>query len=204
MKRAEMAGAIFEVLGGILSATEFRLKKSEDGFARKISGGKQVLGVPLWDYHPDFEFSLNICIRLDAVEATFHRFSGSPANYHRMSFTMIARLEQFTGGPPRYKVRSVEDAAYVGQLLSSDIRDKIVTFFRENETVTDLDRTVNIEHPGIDVTQNPSGAMHAIILARLAGNKGFEKLVSKHQAEMQLAPGAQHPFNHLVDYLRML
>ena len=112
MKRAEMAGAIFEVLGGILSATEFRLKKSEDGFARKISGGKQVLGVPLWDYHPDFEFSLNICIRLDAVEATFHRFSGSPANYHRMSFTMTARLEQFTGNPPRYKVRSVEDAAY--------------------------------------------------------------------------------------------
>ena len=56
-----------------------------------------MLGLPLWDYNPTFEFSLNICIRLDAVEDVFHHFSGSPPKYHSMSFTTMTRLEYFTG-----------------------------------------------------------------------------------------------------------
>ena len=75
MKKREVAELIYEMLAGILSGTEFRLTKSDAGFMRKIPKGRQMLGVPLWDYEPEFEFSLNICIRLDAVEEIFHRFS---------------------------------------------------------------------------------------------------------------------------------
>src|SRR5262245_42883866 len=118
MKKQEMANLIFEVLGGTLSGTDFRLKKSEDGFVRKIPGGRQMLGLPLWDYNPEFEFSLNICIRLDAVEEVFHRFSGSQPKYHGMSFTTITRLEYFTGGSGRYRVTSAGDVASAGTILS--------------------------------------------------------------------------------------
>jgi hypothetical protein len=204
MKKQEMKNLLFEMLGGILSTTEFRLKKSEDAFVGKIPHGRQMLGLPLWDYNPEFEFSLNICIRLDAVEEIFHRFSGSPALYHSMSVTTITRLEHFTGGPAKYKVKTAGDVTSVGSILLPAIQEKILPFFHEHKDVQALDRAVNCEHPGIDITQNPSGAMHAVILARLAGNKDFERLVVKHRTDMQLAAEVPHPFNRLVEYLKSL
>jgi hypothetical protein len=202
MKKQEMADLIFQMLGGVLSETDFRLKKSEDGFVRKISGGRQMLGLPLWDYNPEFEFSLNICIRLDAVEQVFHQFSGSPPKYHPMSFTTITRLEHFTGGPGKYKVSTAGDVTSVGGALSGVIRDKIIPFFNEHKDVQALDRGVNRLQPGIDITQNPSGAMHAVILAHMAGNTDFDHLVTKLRNDMQLAPDVPHAFNRLVEYLK--
>jgi hypothetical protein len=202
MKKQEMKNLLFEMLNGILTGTDFRLKKSEDGFVRRIAGGRQMLGLPLLDYNPEFEFSLNICVRLDAVEEVFHQFSGSSPRYHSMSDTTITRLEHFTGGSARYKVTTAADVASVGGVLSSIIRDKIVPFFNEHQDVEALDRDVNCQQPGIDITQNPSGAMHAVILACLAGNKDFERVVAKHQTDMELAPEVTHPFNRLVEYLK--
>ncbi len=202
MKKQEMKNLLFEMLGSILSATEFRLKKSEDAFVRKIPNGRQMLGLPLLDYNPEFEFSLNICIRLDAVEELFHKFSGSPPKYHSMSDTTITRLEHFTGGPAKYKVTTAGDVASAGGILASAIRDKIIPFLNEHKDAKALDRAVNCERPGIDITQNPSGAMHAVILAHLAGNKDFDRLVAKHRTDMQLAPEVAHAFNRLVEYLK--
>jgi hypothetical protein len=201
MKKQEMKNLLFEMLSGILVGTDFRLKKSDDAFVRKITGGRQMLGLPLLDYNPEFEFSLTICIRLDAVEEIFHQFSGSPPKYHSMSNTTITRLEHFTGGSGRYKVTTAADVASVGGVLSSVIRDKIIPFFNEHQHVQALNRAVNCQQPGIDITQNPSGAMHSVILARLAGNKDFERVVAKHQTDMDLAPEVAHPFNRLVEYL---
>ncbi len=103
MKKQEMKNLLFEMLGAAVSGTEFRLKRSDDAFLRKIPGGRQMLGLPLWDYNPEFEFSLNIGIRLDAVEDIFHRFSGSPsAKYQAMSYTTLTPLERFTDGQSKY------------------------------------------------------------------------------------------------------
>src|SRR4051812_18988835 len=129
MKKQEMASVIFETLGGVLAGTDFRLKKSEEGFVRKIAGGRQMLGLPLWDYQPEFEFSLNVCVRLEAVEEVFHQFSGAPPKYHTMSFTTISRLEQFTTGPARYRVTTAEDVASAGAALAAVIHKRILPFF---------------------------------------------------------------------------
>ncbi len=204
MKKQEMARLIFEMLSGTLSGTDFRLKKSEDGFVRKLPGGRQVLGIPLWDYNPEFEFSLNICIRLDAAEEVFHQFSGSLPKYHAKSFTTITRLEHFTGGLGRYKVTAAGDIASAGSVLAGVIREKIIPFFNEYQDAQALDRAVNCQRPGIDITQNPSGAMHAVILARLVENKDFERIIARHRTDMQLAPEVAHPFNRLVEYLMTL
>lgn len=202
MKKHEMKNLLFEMLGGILSGTDFRLKKSEDAFVRKIPGGRQMLGIPLLDYNPEFEFSLSICIRLDAVEEIFHQFSGSPPKFHSMSDTTITRLDYFTGGPGKYKVTTAGDVTFVGAILPSAIRENIMPFFNEYNNVQALDRGVNCLRPGIDITQNPSGAMHAVIVAHLAGNTDFDRLVAKHRTDMQLSPGVPHPFNGLVEFLK--
>jgi hypothetical protein len=163
-----------------------------------------MLGLPLLDYNPEYQFSLNVCIRLDAAEEIFHQFSGSPPKYHSMSETTITGLEYFTGRPAMstYNVSTADDVASAGRVLSVVIRDKIIPFFNEYQDLSAVDRAVNCQQPGIDKTQNPSGAMHAVILARLAGNKDFERVVDKHRTDMQLPREAAHPFNRLVEYLR--
>jgi hypothetical protein len=202
MKKQEVANLITRMLSEALTGTDFRIKTGDDGFVKRIAGGRQVLGIPLWDYNPDFEFSLNICVRLDAVEEVFHQFSDSPPKYHSMSFTTITRLEHFTGSSGKYKVKTAADVASAGGILSSVIRDRIIPFFNEHQDVQALDRAVNRQLPGIDITQNPSGAMHAVILARLAGNGDFERVVAQHQTDMQLTPEMTHPFNRLFKYLK--
>ena len=143
MTKQEMKNLIFEMLDGILSGTDFRVKKSEDCFVKKIPGGRQMVGLPLWDYRPEFQFSLNICIRLYAVEEVFHQFSGS--RNHSSSFTTMTRLEYFAGARAKYKVTTAEDVTSAGIGLASVIRDKIIPFFDENKDVKALDRTVNFE-----------------------------------------------------------
>jgi hypothetical protein len=101
----------------------------KNGLYPKIIGGRQMLGLPLWDYSPEFEFSLNICIRLDVVEEIFHEFSGSPSKYHSMSFTTMTTLQYFTGGPAKYKVTTEDDVASAGEILSGVVRVKIIPFF---------------------------------------------------------------------------
>lgn len=202
MKKQEVKNLLFDMLSGILTGTDFRLKKSEDRFVRTIDGGWQDIGLPLWDYNPEFEFSLNMCIRLNAAEDIFNMFSGVAPRHQSSTPTTITRLEHFTVGSGRYKVTMAMDIVSVGDILFNVVREKIIPFFNEHQDVQSLDRAVNCQQPGIDITQNPSGAMHSVILAHLSGNKDFERIVAKHQTDMQLAPEVAHPFNRLVDYLK--
>jgi hypothetical protein len=202
MKKQEMKNLLFGMLGKVLEGTEFRLKKSEDRFVRRIDNGWQDIGLPLWDYNPDFEFSLNMCIRLNSVEDIFNLFSGVAPKYHSTTPTTITRLEHFTRGPARYKVATAADVAAAGGVLSNLIRDRIIPFLDAHKDVQALDRALNCEQSGMDIAQNPSGAMHAVILAHLAGNKDFERVVAKHQTDMRLDPETPHVFNRLVEYLK--
>ena len=202
MIKDEMADVISGMLATILTSTDFRLKKSDDTFVRKLPYGKQILGIPLWDYSPAYVFSLNICMRLDAVEEIFHRFSGAPAKYHSMSYTSIIRLSHFTKGSTEFRVNTAEDVFCTKAYLSEIIQNGILPFFDRCRDVESLNQVVNFDHPGIDITQNPSGAMHAVILAHLAGGVGLDKVVDRHQNAMELDPKSVHPFNRLVEYLK--
>ena len=203
MKKPEMLNLIYEMLAKALDGTGFRLKKSEQAFVRQFPGGRQMLGLPLWDYNPEFEFSLNICIRLDAVEQIFHLFSLAEPKYHAVSDTTITRLEYFTGAPGTFKVITAADVASAGSTLSKTLKEKIMPFFSANEEPKALDRAANRQQPGIDVTQPPSGLMHRLILARLAGNPEFEQLVQRYLWEMRsFAEADKERFQNLVQHLR--
>lgn len=162
-----------------------------------------MLELPLVDYNPIFIFSLTICIRMESVEEVFNMFSGLPSKYYSTTMTTITRLESFTGNQGEYKVVAAEDIASAGRVLSAVIRDKILPFLNHHQDIAALDKAVNREHPGIDSTQNPTGAMHSVILAHLARNKDFDQLVAKHRTSMQqFDPDIIRPFNELVEYLK--
>ena len=104
----------------------------------------------------------------------------------------------------KYKVTTAADVASVEGALSAVIRDRIIPFFNEHQDVKALDRAVNCQEPGVDISQEPSASMTAVILARLAGNKDYERIVAKRRSKMQLAPEAPHQFNRLVEYLNTI
>jgi hypothetical protein len=56
-------------------------------------------------------------------------------------------------------VHTAEDVASAFTGLSAAIRDQIIPFFDQHNGIADA---VTDRHPGIDVTQDPSGAMHAV------------------------------------------
>ena len=206
MKKPEMLTLLLSKLHGQLpESSEFHIKKSAEALVRKIPGGRQELGIPLVAYAPEYFFSFVMCIRIDVVEDIFHLFSKSPTPHDRsMSTTTITRLEYFTGGSKEIKVVTAEDVTAAISNLSETITSKIIPFFDSNLSVQSLDQSVNGPKPGFDITRNPSGAMHSVILAHLADNPDFRNIVDRHRAKMQLASDTDHQFNSLVKHLESL
>src|SRR6185295_8870392 len=97
-------------------------------FVRSIANGWYKIGLPFYDYSPEFVFSLNICIRVNAVEDIFDMFSGVAPKHHSTTTTTITRLEYFTGGRGQYQVITPEDVVTVGGVLTKIILGQILPF----------------------------------------------------------------------------
>src|SRR4051794_9755665 len=54
------------------------IDKKNQAFVRPIDGGVQRILLAIVDREPELTLSLVLGCRLEAVEETFHRFSGSP------------------------------------------------------------------------------------------------------------------------------
>lgn len=207
MKKQELRDLLYQHLGSILAGSGFRLKKREEAFTRIIVDGRQILGVPLWDYKPIFKFSLNVGIRLESVEAMFHKFSGTSPELQPLNYTVVTRLDYFAPDiPKQIHVTSKAEVESVFVNLSTVIRDRIIPFLDRHKDLTSLDALANPdEEPPVkfDITRNPAGAMHAIILAYLAKNGSFKDILSKKRSEVgsELCDEVAHPFHQLVDYL---
>jgi hypothetical protein len=184
MKKQDAARLIYDGLFPAMSDEGFKLRKSEEGFVRSIPAGRDIVFVPLYDYNPVFEFSLTMGIRIDAVEATFHLFSGAPPPYQKLSYTTLTQLSYFTGDKGLFRGSTAEELQAGATLASEIVRDRIVRFFDAHQDVRALDRAVNSGPPGFDSTQLLSRAMHAVTLARLAGNPAFDSIVGNFRREL--------------------
>lgn len=208
MKKSEIQSLIYEGLGEILSHTDFRLKKSEGGFVRKIPQGRQALVVSLIDYKPKFIFSLTACIRLDEVENILHQFSGSPAKCHSMSYTTMTQLEYFTGiTPSEFSVTTEAEVSSALGGLAGIVEEKIVPCFDECQDVRALNQMVNSDPANgvpFDSTQPPWGAAHAIIVARLAEHGDLDQLIAKYRSKWNLGDDPHYSYNRIAEFVRAL
>lgn len=220
MKKSEVRNIIYETLKPVLAPSDFRLKKSQEGFVRQIGGGTQTLGVPLWDYNPRFEFSLTMTIRFDAVQEITNHFTGSPPKYHSMTTTVITQLEHL-GLSGHWRAETESELKLKLSEVSNIVRDAIIPFFLRYQDLLSVAAAANPESglttgKGIkaDRVLFSSGgtllyrAMSAITLARLAHFENFEALVLRYREELlPFHNPLQHQnncdkFDKLVEYLR--
>ena len=66
--KSEVRRLIVESLSPVIAPAGFRYRKSAEGFVRKIVGGRQEIGIVLWDFASLFKFTLTLCVRLDQVQ----------------------------------------------------------------------------------------------------------------------------------------
>ena len=202
MNKTEVRELIYKELGKKISDPTFRLKKSEEGFVRIIPAGKQVIGIPLVDYNPQFEFSLNISIRIEAVESIVHRFLGSPPKYQKLSHTYSARLDHFVSNTHWFIVFTPEDISNAAARLESVVAEKIIPFLDSHRDLHSVANAMNLTAVP-DMIPGPGPAMYAATVARLTNNPQFEEIVTAYQQRVaRLQPWMRDAFLTLVDYLR--
>src|SRR5215831_18898787 len=155
MKKGEVRTKIYECLEPVLTPGEFRLKKSHEGFVKRITGGTQTLGVPLWDYNPRFDFSLTMSIRLDAVEEITNRFSGSLPKYHSMTQTVLTQLEHLGLSRCRWQAKTENELEQTLSEVGSVVRESILPFFQRYQDLPAIAAAANPEtNPLIPPTSN--------------------------------------------------
>jgi len=225
MKKGEVSNTIYETLKPMLAPSDFRLNKSQVGFVRPIVGGTQTLGVPLWDYNPKFEFSLNLTCRLHAAQAITNPFHGSPPKYHSITQTVLTQLEHLGLRNCRWQAETESDLELKLSEVGSVVRDAVIPFFQQYRDLSTIAAAANpAEAPVVPPTGNgmttgigiladrvlfssgnhPYRAMSAITLAYLAHFTNFEALVSRYQKELSALhhQGERDKFDKLVQFLR--
>jgi hypothetical protein len=198
----------------------FRFQKRSDAFVRTIDGGRQELGLPLYDFNPVFEFSLTLCIRLDTVQEITNRFSGSPPKYHGATLTSVTQLEflglaAVPGRGVLYRAASASELAEVLPAVLTIVRERVLPFFDEFRTVGAVNRGLNPagaermlrlpdapDRRSFDATNMPYRAMTGVAVAHLARDPRLTDLVVAYRAQISAMPEHdRRKFETLVAFL---
>ncbi len=203
MKKNDVLDLVCADLRSALSETDFRFSRKHEGFVRRIPGGDQGIGIPVWRRYLSFELSLVVTIRIDAAERIVGLFSGAPPGHEDEGFTTALRLESFTSGPTLFKVRSDLDIHDACAELLPILRKEIVPFLDSHTDVFALDQVMNGGDHTPTIPMQPYRAMDAAILAKLADNPRFDSLLQEFLHELRNAhENDREKFTRLAEYLR--
>jgi len=199
MKKTEVKDAIFSELSKLVADKGFRYSKKEDGqLIRQFKGGYHLMYGAITDYCPHFEFDLSVEIRLDAAVEIYLAFFDLPPSFRAETSTTTINLGYFLNDcrDKRFQVSTSSEISKTISLLAPVIVEKIIPL---------LDRCTDVY--GLDILMNSGTELSAagsLIVARLASNPNFEKLVSawgKKITDYNLEDYQQN-FSRLVEFLR--
>ena len=222
--KTEVRRLFADAIAPVVSDAGFRYKKGSQGFVRKIDGGRQELLLSLVDRNPLFEFSLTLCIRLEAVQEITNRFTGSLPEYHGISVTSITQLEHMglradRGVSVRYCVESEADLTAILPRILTVVRERVLPFFEEYRDLAAVNRGLNPKGTGkwwtrllqflmpagrreFDATDLPYRAMKGVTVAHLARDPRLAALITAYRCQVSSMPESdRQKFENLVDYL---
>jgi hypothetical protein len=217
--KSAVRSQIAQALEQAVAPAGFRYRKKIDGFVRNIGGGRQELGIALWDHDPLFDFSLNLCVRLEAVQEVVNQFSGSPPRYHEITLTSITQLE-FLGVPAEARgvVFSASSESELAKVIGEAIemvRNRVVPFFDEYRDVASINRGLNPEgaesltkppwphdRSAFDATNQPYRSMAGVAVAHIAGDPRLKELIAAYRAQVAgMAEADRQKLKQMVAFL---
>jgi hypothetical protein len=189
-----------------------KLDNDVEGFIREVDGIRQMVFAALWDRAPAFEFAIGLGIRVEAVEAISNLFSGVLPEYQSSSDTCVINLKAVVPHLDRFTVYDDATIEQAVDQLAPYITNDILPFLDSHRDVKSLDRLMNQGKPPGQVWGMEGWgswvlwyAMSAVILARLAQNPDFDKLVGRHRHEIRdFDDDDKERYEKLVEHLRSL
>lgn len=199
MKKTEVKDAIFSELTKLVADKGFRYSKKESGqLTRQFKGGFQIIYGMITDYCPHFEFELVVEIRLDAAEEIRHAFFDLPPSGRTGSTTVSIDLGYFLDCrlDERFQVSTLDEISKTIKFLTPVLLDKIIPTLDRCTDAQGLDKLINSELEFY--------AVESLIVARLAGNPNFDRLVREKEeiVAREHDEKYKHCFSRLVEYLK--
>jgi hypothetical protein len=134
----------------LLGEAGFERADGGEYFIRLIPGGRQAIGMAVWDYNPLVEVALLVTVRLRAVEEVFHLFTGADLEHQGFSSTIITPFYYCAGGPERVKAQRVEDLFSVFGTWEEPLHAEVLPYLDLAKDVVSLDRLLNVTHDILD------------------------------------------------------
>lgn len=188
-------------LDRVLHANGFTRIGGGDYFVRSLAGGRQAIGMAVWDYNPRVEIALTVSVRLEAVERVFHLFSGADPDYHNLSSTIVTPFHYFARGPSRVTAERIEDLHAVFDAWEVVLHAEVLPYLDRATDVGSLDTLVNVTNDVLDIANPPYSFMHHLIIAKLAANPAYDHLIANHRSELRDMGYETDLYDKLVDYL---
>lgn len=186
MKMLEVKDALVDRFKELLSPHGFRAKKGLGGFSfvRKFDGGAHKIACGITNYNPTYDISCFVGIRIDEAGKMFNHVSGCfDEKKPDDRFNTNTKLAYFSGQPFRYTVVSMEDIDALVAYVSPILLERVIPFLDQIFTVQSLDKVFNAEDdPTFSPPSIPYGAMNSLIVAHLAGNKNYDRLLALYES----------------------
>jgi len=182
MNKGEVRNAILDELEKLLGPMGFRVKRTNAELVRKISGGYQCVDFALFDYNPNFQFSIMVSLHFDELRELFFKTVARdrPLTSNRRGWGIsMCRSNFFTGLPSDRSVTSTEDIQRTFNELRPNIDEKLIPFLRQCESLADFERMINAGSHRYIQSGPPNDAYFHIMAAYLANRDRFDEVVKK-------------------------
>lgn len=195
---------IVRELETMLSGAGFTHESESESLTRPLAGGRQSIGIALWDRASAVDLSLLVAVRLNAVEDIFHRFSGAQPEHRILSDTIVTPFNYFVGGPSKVRLVNEEELQTTLAAWREPMLAEVLPYLDTAQDVATLDKVVNIDRDILNILNPPHGEIGHIILAKLARNPEYRRLVDWYRAEIVDIGMDAGEYERVVEYLDTL
>ncbi|GEM_PF-5927503 len=194
-----------EFIFNLVAPSDFKQDYTDLMFARALPTGRQMIGVPFFDYGDNCEASLVMCVRNDDIESIYHLVSNALPQHQNESWSLIVQLSYFTGQPERLSIKHSRDIRVIADMFESIIKSRVIPFLDSVNHVHALDDALNNpRNRSIDTSFHPSRGIHGVIAAHLAGRIDYDAMVIHYRQEMEqlgLCVEDIHKYEQIVNVL---
>jgi hypothetical protein len=206
--KTELRRIIKKELGDFLKQYGYKFNSKAEGFIRSFEGGFNQIGVAVFDYRPKFLVSPFFLIRLDKVEQIVQKHVFVLEQYKDTAYTINTGIEHFTG-VKEYDIRTEVQLYEVLRQVMDVYSSKVDFFLKYYSDIKNLDKALNDERLALNKLVEPDNRIRAMIIARLNGNRDFEKIAEGYyqsyvQEYDQGAGDEARRLRETIDYLKAL
>lgn len=164
----------------------FRYVKGREAYTRRFANGLQSLTLRILAVGgtPRVEFAA--AVRMDEVEAVYHRILNTPAKYAKLTNSLWIPAEALSGWPReecQIGIREDSDIERAAKKILEFVEVYAEPYWREHETLAAVSTELNSrpEEPTPHCAP-PARAFYGLIVAAMLGEQRWKELVTAHRA----------------------